>query len=78
MVKYYLTGKIKKKERIERKKGWFDKEIIEIPVYEAEKTNKWDTLYDERDSLEKILKERGINVDEKALEKVLIHTHAHI
>ena len=74
MVKYYLTGEIRKKERIEKKKGWFEKEIIEIPVYDAEKTSKEDTLYGERDSLEKILKEKGINVDKKALEKVLIHT----
>ncbi|WP_457750468.1 hypothetical protein [Thermococcus sp.] len=74
MVKYYLTGKIRKKERIEKKKGWFGKEIVEIPVYDAEKTSKKDTLYGEVKEFIEVLKERGIKPDQKALEEVFEHT----
>ena len=74
---YYLTGKIRKKERIEKKKGWFGKEIVEIPVYDAEITNKKDTLYGEVKEFAEVLKERGINPDRKALEEVFDHTHTY-
>ncbi|MCD6373034.1 MAG: hypothetical protein J7L37_05760 [Thermococcus sp.] len=76
-MKYYLTGKIKKKERIERKKGWFGKEVVEIPVYDAEKTSKKDTLYGEVKEFIEVLKEQGINPDRKALEEVFEQTHTH-
>ncbi|WP_297509570.1 hypothetical protein [Thermococcus sp.] len=40
MVTYYLTGKIRKTVRVERKKGWFGKEVEEIPVHDAEELKK--------------------------------------
>jgi len=75
VVKYYLTGKIRKKERIEKKKGWFGKEIVEIPVYDAEITSKKDTLYGEVKEFIEILKERGVKPDKNALEEIFEHTH---
>lgn len=78
MVTYYITGKIRKKVKVEKKKGWFGKEIEEIPVLDAEKLERSKTLAGETKEILKILEERGIKPSKKVLRDALEHTHCHI
>ncbi|KUK00315.1 MAG: Uncharacterized protein XD43_0009 [Thermococcales archaeon 44_46] len=70
--------KDQKKVKVEKKKGWFGKEVEEIPVFDAEMLNERHTLLGEKRELEEALSKRGIVPTKKTLKDALNHTHAEL